>query len=252
MNERAERWQRRFEVPVLIAALLVIPVIAVEQSDAGEPWPTLAAVTNWAIWLVFLAEVVVMLAIVPNRWRWIRANPLDLAIVILTPPFLPASLQALRVFRLLRLLRLLRVVQAARRLFSPEGLQWAALLTLLTLFIGGAGFAAVEEGSNKNVDNTWDGLWWAFTTMTTVGYGDVSPVTDTGRMIAVATMAVGIGFLTLLIGAAAERFVAPIREEVVEVEQEVVAAEAEVLGEIAEIADRLRRVEASVRRLHGS
>jgi voltage-gated potassium channel len=251
VSERAERWQRRFEVPVLVAALLVIPVIAIEQSGAGDPWRSLAAVANWGIWLVFLAEVVVMLAIVPNRWRWIKANPLDLAIVILTPPFLPASLQALRVFRLLRLLRLLRVVQAARRLFSPQGLQSAALLTLLTIFLGGAGFAAAEQGRNENVDNTWDGLWWAFTTMTTVGYGDVAPATDTGRMIAVVTMAVGIGFLTMLIGAATERFTADVRDQVHDVEEQVAAAEADVLAEIEEIADRLRRLEAGVRRLHG-
>jgi voltage-gated potassium channel len=63
--------------------------------------------------------------------------------------------------------------------------------------------------------------------MTTVGYGDVSPVTDTGRMIALVTMAVGIGFLTMLIAAATERFTADVRQEVVEVEEQVAAAAAE-------------------------
>jgi len=61
---------------------------------------TIATVLNWCIWLGFLTEFVVMSWVVPDRWLWIRNNPLDLAIVVLTPPFLPESLQAARVFRL--------------------------------------------------------------------------------------------------------------------------------------------------------
>jgi voltage-gated potassium channel len=48
-------------------------------------------VLNWMIWLAFVAEVVIMLRVVPDRGRWLRDHPLDLAIVIFTPPFLPAA-----------------------------------------------------------------------------------------------------------------------------------------------------------------
>ena len=149
MDEWRERWARRFDVLVLVAATLVIPVVIIEQTSTGDALKTSAAIANWVIWLVFLAEVVFMLSVVPNRKRWLLDNPLDVAIVVLTPPFLPASLQALRVFRLLRLLRLIRVLQAVRRVFSPKGLQWALLVGLLTIFIGGAAFAAMEKGPNK-------------------------------------------------------------------------------------------------------
>lgn len=64
MDERALRFQRAFELPMLVAALLVIPVIAVEQSDVGDPWRGIASVVNWAIWIAFATEVVVMLAVV--------------------------------------------------------------------------------------------------------------------------------------------------------------------------------------------
>jgi voltage-gated potassium channel len=253
MDERVKRWEQRFDWIILVAAALVIPVVVIEQTDPTEPLRTIAGVANWTIWLVFLAELVVMLAIVPNRWRWLRDNPLDVAIVILTPPFLPATMQALRVFRLLRLLRLLRTIKAVQRLFTPQGLQWAALLALITAFCGGAGFAAVEQGHNENVSNTWDGLWWAVATMTTVGYGDVFPVTNAGRMIAVVVMVVGIGFLTMLIGSAAERFVSQDLEQTqVTLASEVDEAESDVLREIEEIAQRLRSVEASVRRIQST
>ncbi len=56
LDERTRRVERWFEVPILVAALLVIPVIVIEQSSAGSPWRTIAGVLNWAIWFVFLLE----------------------------------------------------------------------------------------------------------------------------------------------------------------------------------------------------
>jgi voltage-gated potassium channel len=243
-DARVERWDRRFEIPVLIAALLVIPVIAIEESTLGDPWRAIAGVTNWLIWFVFVAEVVAMLAVVPDRSRWLRDHPLDVAIVVLTPPVLPASLQALRVLRLLRLLRLVRAAQIARRLFSLQGIRYAALLALLTALGGGAAFAYVEEDPS-----TWDGVWWAVTTMTTVGYGDVAIETTGGRVIAIVVMLVGIGFIALMTGAIAERFLA---REVAEIEEEV-AEEVEtteaVLAELRSVRERLEGLEARVQRL---
>ena len=207
MDERVKQWERRLQIPVLVAALLVIPVIVVEQSGASDPWRTLAAILNWSIWLVFALELVTMLVVAPDRWRWLRTHPLEVIIVVLTPPFLPASLQAARALRLLRVLRVLRLVTVLRKLYTFEGLRYAALLALMTALGGGAGFAAVERGHNEDVHSTWDSVYWAVTTMTTVGYGDISPNTDWGRVIAMAVMVVGIGFLSLLIAAGAERFV---------------------------------------------
>jgi len=193
MDERSRRVARRFELPMLVAALLVIPVIAVEQSDAGEPWRAIAGVLNWAIWVAFAVELVVMLAVVPDRWRWLRSHPLEVVIVLLTPPFLPSSLQALRALRVLRLLRLLRLAQLARRTFSLDGLRYAAILAALTAAAGGYAYSAAESAQDPP-PSTWDGIWWAVSTMTTVGYGDEFPLTTLGRVYAIALMLVGIGF----------------------------------------------------------
>jgi voltage-gated potassium channel len=239
MDERARRIERAFEVPMLVAALLVIPVMVVEQSSAGEPWRALAGVLNWAIWIAFAVELVVMLAVVRDRWGWLRTHPLEVAVVVLTPPFLPASLQALRVFRLLRLLRLLRVAKLARRLFSLEGVRYAAVLAALTALAGGAAYSAVEKDPS-----TWDGVWWAVTTMTTVGYGDEFPETAMGRLLGMALMLVGIGFIAVLTGAVAERFLTTrIEETQEEITEEVERAETDVLAELSEITARLHALE---------
>lgn len=213
MDQRSQRLEARLEVPLLVFALLTIPAIAIEQSGVGEPWDTIAVVLNWSIWLAFLGEVALMLRVVPDRGRWLRDHPLDLAIVVLTPPFLPATLQAARVFRLLRLVRLLKAGDLARRLLSTEGVRDAAVLALLAVLGGGAAFAAVEKGHHSAELSAWDGVWWAVTTVTTVGYGDISPKTEAGRVIAVVVMVVGIGFVAILTAAAAERFMRSQREE---------------------------------------
>jgi voltage-gated potassium channel len=150
----------------------------------------------------------------------------------------------------LRVLRLIAVVRYARRLFSLNGLAYGALLALITVLAGGAAFAHAE---GKEV-STWDGVWWATTTMTTVGYGDLYPHTNTGRAVAIVVMVVGIGFLTLVIGAVSERFLsAELRREAEEVEREVgtdlEAARVELLAELRTMSDRLRELEADVDRL---
>jgi voltage-gated potassium channel len=195
---------------------------------------------NWLIWVAFATEAVVMLAVVPSKARWVRLHPLEVVIVLFTAPFLPASLQAARVFRLVRLLRLFRLAPLARRVFSLEGLRYAALLAGLTVLGGGAAFAAVEQSRS-----TWDGVWWAITTMTTVGYGG-SPETQWGRAITIVLLIVGIGFVAVLTGAVAERFLESKIEDVTEATEEIEATEESLLAELRAIRTRLDRIESGI------
>ena len=124
MDERSERLQRRFDLPVMVAALLTIPLIVIEESNFGQPWDGIGVAINWGGWLVFLAEVVVMLSVVPNRKRWVRENPIAVVVTALTPPF--ATLFApLRLLRLLRVLRLIRLAPLMHRVFSLQGLRYS-------------------------------------------------------------------------------------------------------------------------------
>src|SRR5262249_52570823 len=181
MDTRAARVERFFNLPVIVAAVLVLPVIVIEGTAVSHTVKTIAGVCNWLIWLVFLAEVVAMLVVVPNRWRWLLHNPLDVLIVVLTPPIFPPGLQSLRALRLLRLVRLLKLAQISRQVFSRQGLRYAALLALVTLIGGGAAFAAAENSQNLSL---WDGVWWAFGTMTPAG-SDIEPATTLGRIIGI-------------------------------------------------------------------
>jgi voltage-gated potassium channel len=241
MDERTSRMERRFELPVLVAALLVIPVIAIQESHPGELLWTIADVANWLIWLVFAAELVAMLAVSPDRWALLRARPLDVAIVVLTPPFLPAPMQAARVLRLLRLLRVFKAAKVVRNFFSLEGLRWAAIATTFVVVVGGAAFSAVEQKDDLTI---WEGLYWSITTVTTIG-GDINPEATGGRIIEIVVLLTGIGFIALLTGALAQQFVGTLdtkREESLGEVREAFASE------LSELAARLDRIERAVTR----
>lgn len=98
MDERSARWQRRFNVPVIVAALATVPLLVLEQSHHAEPLQTILEVSDWIVWGVFALELTVMLAVAPSRWGYVRAHPLRVTVVVLTVPLWSAALQSLRCF----------------------------------------------------------------------------------------------------------------------------------------------------------
>jgi voltage-gated potassium channel len=236
---------RRFEKPVLIATVLVIPALIVEASAEADELRAAATMLNWLIWLVFVAELAAMLAVAPSRRQWVRSNPLLVLIVLVTVPFLPASLQAARVFRLARLVRLVLVVRLARRFLSPAGLQFAAGITALGVLGGAAAFQAAEAGT-RDAPTLWDSIWWAMTTVTTVGYGDVEVHTTLGRLIGIALMIMGIGFVALLTGAIAQWLLRGEAERIAIAEEQVAEEEQTIAEEFRAISERLAALERRI------
>jgi voltage-gated potassium channel len=217
----------------LVAALLTIPSVTLDVVVGLPRWLDVAArILNWAVWLVFALVLTVVLRSAPNPWKAIKHNPVLLLIVLFTTPFAPAGLQ---MFRLLRLGALLGAAHHARRLFSAQGLRYAAVVLIIVVVGGGAVFAAVERSAQHlSIES---GIWWAIVTVTTVGYGDIVPHTEAGRGVAVIVMITGIGTAALLVGAASQRFVEGSTDEsdvddgavsLGELHREIVALRAEV------------------------
>jgi voltage-gated potassium channel len=247
MDARSTRVAERLNTPMLVAAALTLPMVAITESHPGGLLEDVAVVLNWVTWLAFAVELVVMLAVVPDRRLWLRHHPLNLIVVVFTPPVLPAGLQGLRVLRMLRLLRLLRLAQLSREIFSLQGLHYAALLAVLTAIGGGALFVALEK-QHQHLD-AWEGIYWAVTTMTTLG-SDIYPTTTGGEILSTFILVVGIGFVALLTGAFAQRFLGP---EIEEVEEELEAgqlsAEAVALRELHSVREQLEALEVAVERM---
>ena len=241
---------------MFVAALLVVPVLIIDASPASPFWRSVSWTLNWASWLVFLGEVVVMLSVVPNRRAWLRANRLNVVITVVTFPTLAAVFEVLRLFRLARLARLLRLARLVRaseianKALTPAGIAWSGFFVLMSVLVGAQVFSASESRPGHHA-GLWDGVWWAATTTTTVGYGDLYPTTAVGRGVALSLMFVGIGFVAMLTasvaGYAAEsrrRLRSDNEEASVQIDGHNDAA---VLRELADIQARLARLDAAIR-----
>jgi voltage-gated potassium channel Kch len=118
------------------------------------------------------------------------------------------SVGIFRAFRIFRLARVARIVQArgatalAREFLdrrAEAAIYVIVLASLLVLLLGSSAIAFIEPGvEGANIETGADAFWWAFVTITTVGYGDRFPVTEAGRLVGMLTMAVGIGIFGVL------------------------------------------------------
>src|SRR5438309_5310423 len=93
MDARSTRVAERLNTPMLIAAALTLPTVAISESHPGGVLEDVARLLNWVTWVAFAIELVVMLAVVPKRRIWLRHPPPDLIIVVFTPPVLAAGLR---------------------------------------------------------------------------------------------------------------------------------------------------------------
>lgn len=110
-DPRGARWERRLQWPVLGAAWLAIPTVLLYFSSL-EGWLAVLAVTlAWGIWLVFLAEAVIMLSVVRDRRAWLRGHVFGIVILLATFPLLTSILEGLLAARALSSLQGARVLQ---------------------------------------------------------------------------------------------------------------------------------------------
>jgi voltage-gated potassium channel len=252
MTEQQARRAAKLELPVLAAVLLTVPVLILHSLELGGVAGTGVDVANWLLWGVFLVELVVMLVLAPDDREWLRRNKLDVAIVVLTPPFLPDALQILWVLRLLRILDVMPVVG---RIFEVNGFRYAVTLAFIAAVGGGLAYAELEDGP-EGVANGFDGIYWAITTITTVGYGDVTPDTVAGKLLAEALMLTGpvlIGIVSASVGQLAERRMqaeaAALRGEIDELERHEEREDAAERGHERAVADQLAALTEQVRAL---
>ncbi len=182
-------WDRRAQWPLVVVSLLFVAAYAWPILDPTLPLGlrrTLTTVVTLT-WVVLTGEFVVRLLLARDRWTFLRHHPLDLA---------AAVLPVLRPLRLLRLLSLLTLLDRVGRgsLRGRVGLYVAASVTLV-VFTGSLAVLDAERGSSGPIQTYGDALWWAVETVSTVGYGDMYPVTATGRVVAGLLMLAGIGVL---------------------------------------------------------
>jgi len=223
-----ERWRAIADWPLTAAAFLFL--IAYAWEVIGDLSGSASAVAEAVIavtWTAFVIDYVVCLVLAPRRWRWFYTHLLDLAIVVLP---------ALRPLRLLRLVTVLAVLQrTAGRAFRGRVIMYVAGAVALLVFTAALAVLDAERSAPASPIHTFpQAVWWAFETISTVGYGDFTPITETGRLVAVGLMVGGVATLGIVTATLASWIV----ERVAETEaDERAATHGEIVALSAQIAE---------------
>ena len=166
----------------------------------SESTENILGVIQWVCWVAFAIDLLFGLVTSENKVLYLKRHPLEIASVLL--PFL-------------RPLRLMRVISFGGLALQKiaVGRQFAitvkvAITTVFVAYIAAVQITITERAvEGSNIKNFADGLWWAITTVTTVGYGDRYPTTTEGRLLAVMLMFMGISLVGVITASVAAWFV---------------------------------------------
>jgi voltage-gated potassium channel len=224
---RLKRFEARAEWPLAIVAAVFLVAYSVQVlAHPSEPWKALIETILWVIWGVFFVDYLARLCLATDRLRWFGRHLFDFAIVVLP------------ILRPLRLLRLVVLVAALQKVIGGavrgRVIVYTACSAVLLLYAGSLATLEAEQGHSGKINNFGDALWWSICTVTTVGYGDESPVTGQGRLIAVLLMIGGIGLVGTVTATLASWIVQRVAQEDNEY-QAATAAQIEALREDARL-----------------
>jgi voltage-gated potassium channel len=209
MTPRLAAWRRRTDAPLMVLAIGTLPLLLLEleRSDLTRADRLFLDITNVVVLVVFAADYVVELALASDRVRYARHEWTSLLIVVSQALAVIPALAGLGVLRALRGARAARGVATVARVIAIGGsaategrsilrrraASFALGMAGLTWLTSAVAFTLAEDvGDGGRIHSFFDALWWSSATITTVGYGDVYPVTAAGRIVGVFTMVVGV------------------------------------------------------------
>lgn len=182
---------------VIMFTLAVISVVTIWSTDDS------VIMLDRIVWMLFVIDVSTRLLISKDKKAFIKKNPFDFIAVI---PF-DALFQLARFVRLFRVFRLFVI---GKNLGGPiinilrtNGLHKVLSYSVALIILSSIPIHFFET----SVDTYQDALWWSIVTATTVGYGDIAPVTLIGRGVAVVLMVIGIGLIGMITGSIATFFI---------------------------------------------
>lgn len=221
MTPGLARWRRITDAPLMVLALASLPLLLLElaRGELTHADRTFLDVVNVVVLVAFAGDYVVGLALASRKGEYVKKEWSSLLIVLAQVLALVPSLASFGVLRILRAGRAWRLIAVLARVIAVGGraardgrtilrrkaASFALGVAGMTWLTSAVAFTLVEDvGENGRLHSFFDGLWWSSTTITTVGYGDVFPVTTAGRLIGVFTMLVGISAFAIVTAKVAE------------------------------------------------
>ena len=212
ITPRLATWRKRTDTPLLLLAVGSLPLLLLEvvSDRLTNTDQNFIAAINVLVFTAFAVDYLVELSVTKSRATYVRTQWASLIIVV--SQFL-ALLPALGFLGILRGARALRIVgtlsrvigigaaskEQGRKFFKEKAASVAFGMAGFTLITSAVAFTIAEDvGDGRRINSFFDALWWSAATITTVGYGDIYPVTAAGRIIAVFTMIVGVSTLAVV------------------------------------------------------
>lgn len=198
----------RLEIAITIAVFASIAIMAMETFSLPDEWIHLLFLADVTLSVIFVIEYVLRIFTAENKRAYVTSFYGLIDLVALLPLLMHAA-ASLRVLRLLRVLRVLRLLKVTRYTNAIDRYKLAlkSVVAEATLFSSVAAifiisFAfliyEVEHKSQPELyRNIFDSIWWAVISLTSVGYGDVYPVTAAGRMLTLAMVLTGMGIVAV-------------------------------------------------------
>lgn len=213
-----------FDIVLILAIILsIIAVLFDSVAEIRNEHGRMLYIIEWLFTILFTLEYGLRILTLGQPWRYVRSfyGVVDLVAILPTyiSLFIPGS-QYLMVIRVLRLLRVFRVLKLAQYLNEAETLLKAMrasfrkisvfLFVILSLVLIFGSLLYIIEGDESGFTSIGVSCYWAITTLTTVGYGDISPQTPLGRAVASVIMIMGYGVIAVPTGIVTAELVAPI------------------------------------------
>ena len=197
-SPRALYWQARLHGIMVGIALLAVPAYLLESIDASPLLHRIATIIDVVIFAAFLAEAIWMASVSNRPLRYLFDNWLNLVILVgALASVLGATTEWIALVRVMRVaiagLVMVRTIAGFNVLFTRRGAPILVGAAFLILLIAGGMFYWLEP----SIDSYWDGLWLAFVTGMTIGYGDVVPTTGATRIVAAGIGLIGVALVTL-------------------------------------------------------
>ncbi len=191
---------------LLAVAFLVAYAWPVLDPRLDSDLRSFLTVASWTVWGAFAVDFAARVWLAERRVAYAARHWYDVALIVLP---------MLRPLRLLRLLAFARILnRSASSSLVGRVSTYVAGVAVLAVVLGAIAVLDAEQDSPEaNIASFGDALWWASTTVTTVGYGDRFPVTTEGRFIAVTLMVVGIAVVGAVTGSIATWMVGQVQRE---------------------------------------
>jgi len=224
-------------VPMLVMAIWII--IEWYLQAVGILSSKVVTITDWVIWLFFVVESSLLTYLVRDKKRYLISNWVNLIIIVFAFPYIWIEYPSATMLRVLRLVVmfgfLIQISGTARKVLSKNHLGTTLVVGFIIVVLSGFLIAGLDPA----IDSPWEGIWWAWVTVTTVGYGDYVPTSMRGRLFGAFLILMGIGLFSLLTANFSAFFVS-------KDERIILKREQKILEKLERIEEKIAHLEKAI------